>query len=386
MFVKKLSEIADIKAGGTPSRSRPEYWGGEIPWIKISNINAKHVTKFDETITKLGLENSSAKIFEKGTILYTIFATLGRVGILTFDAATNQAIAGIKLIDDHISIDYLYYYLRSVEDSVKVIGNGAAQQNINLGILKNFSIPVPPLEKQNNIVNSLETIEKGISQKKNQLSILDELIKSRFIEMFGLFPDNEKRWNITTIRELATEVKYGTSIKAANDMLGKYKYIRMNNMTDDGELDFTDMKTIDIPDSELPKCSVKKGDLLFNRTNSADKVGKTAVYNEDEQMVLAGFIIRVRLKNTVLPEFLSSFLNTDFSKLMLRKMAKRAVNQANINAQEMQDIKLYLPPIVQQRKFVDFKKQIDKLKFVVQQQIKDLQELLDKKMDEYFGE
>ncbi len=181
--------------------------------------------------------------------------------------------------------------------------------------------------------------------------------------MFGLFPDNEKRWNITTIRELATEVKYGTSIKAANDMLGKYKYIRMNNMTDDGELDFTDMKTIDIPDSELPKCSVKKGDLLFNRTNSADKVGKTAVYNEDEQMVLAGFIIRVRLKNTVLPEFLSSFLNTDFSKLMLRKMAKRAVNQANINAQEMQDIKLYLPPIVQQRKFVDFKKQIDKLKF-----------------------
>lgn len=181
MFVKKLSEIADIKAGGTPSRSRPEYWGGEIPWIKISNINAKHVTKFDETITKLGLENSSAKIFEKGTILYTIFATLGRVGILTFDAATNQAIAGIKLIDDHISIDYLYYYLRSAEDSVKAIGNGAAQQNINLGILKNFLIPVPPLEKQNNIVNSLETIEKGISQKKNQLSILDELIKSRFM-------------------------------------------------------------------------------------------------------------------------------------------------------------------------------------------------------------
>lgn len=180
MFVKKLSEIADIKAGGTPARSRPEYWGGEIPWIKISNINAKHVTKFDETITKFGLENSSAKIFEKGTILYTIFATLGRVGILTFDAATNQAIAGIKLIDDHVSIDYLYYYLRSVEDSVKAIGNGAAQQNINLGILKNFLVPVPPLEKQNNIVNSLETIEKGISQKKNQLSILDELVKSRF--------------------------------------------------------------------------------------------------------------------------------------------------------------------------------------------------------------
>lgn len=181
MLVKKLSDIADIKAGGTPSRSNPEYWDGEIPWIKISNIDSKYVTKFDETITKSGLENSSAKIFEKGTILYTIFATLGRVGILTFSAATNQAIAGIKLIDDHISIDYLYYYLRSIENSVKASGNGAAQQNINLGILKNFSIPVPPLERQNNIINSLGTIEKGISQKKKQLSLLDGLVKSRFV-------------------------------------------------------------------------------------------------------------------------------------------------------------------------------------------------------------
>lgn len=182
MLVKKLLEIADIKTGGTPSRSKAEYWNGEIPWIKISNIDSKYITKFDESITKLGLKNSSAKVFEKGTILYTIFATLGRVGILTFDAATNQAIAGIRLIDDHISRDYLYYYLRSIEEKVKAIGNGVAQQNINLGILKNFSIFVPSLNRQNDIVQSLEKIERWINLKKKQLESLNELIKSRFIK------------------------------------------------------------------------------------------------------------------------------------------------------------------------------------------------------------
>ncbi len=182
MLIRKLSEIAEVKAGGTPSRTKLEYWNGEIPWVKISDIDSKYVTKYDESITKLGLDNSSAKLFEKGTILYTIFATLGRVGILTFDATTNQAISGIKIIDNNVSNDYLYYYLRSLEPHVKAIGNGVAQQNINLGILKNFLVPIPSKEAQDSIVRSLENLEKAVEAKKNELSLLDELIKSRFMK------------------------------------------------------------------------------------------------------------------------------------------------------------------------------------------------------------
>ncbi len=129
----------------------------------------------------------------------------------------------------------------------------------------------------------------------------------------------------------------------------------------------SDTKRIDVPDNELEKCTVRRGDVLFNRTNSKELVGKTCVYNRDEMMVLAGFVIRVRVNDKVLPEFLSAFLNTDFSKQMLLGMCKTAIGQANINAQELQNIGLYIPPIDLQKEFVVFKAEVDKSKHVAYQ-------------------
>ena len=184
--------------------------------------------------------------------------------------------------------------------------------------------------------------------------------QSRFVELFGVYPLNPKGWETATIRDIVTDVRYGSSRPAVDG--GKYPYLRMNNITYGGELDLTDTKRIDIPDNELDKCTVRRGDVLFNRTNSKELVGKTCVYNRDEMMVLAGFVIRVRVTERILPEFLSAFLNTDFSKRMLLGMCKAAIGQANINAQEMQDMGIYLPPTELQRQFVQFKEQTDKSK------------------------
>lgn len=158
----------------------------------------------------------------------------------------------------------------------------------------------------------------------------------------------------------------------------------MNNITYDGELDLTDIKWIDVPENELEKCTVQRGDVLFNRTNSRELVGKTCVYDRDEKMVLAGFIIRVRVNERVLPEFLSAFLNAIFSKQMLSEMCKVAIGQANINAQEMQNIGIYLPPIEMQRQFVQYKEQIDKLKVIAQKRLATIQLLFDSLMRRYF--
>ena len=180
------------------------------------------------------------------------------------------------------------------------------------------------------------------------------------MELFGVYPANEKGWLTGTIRDVISEVRYGSSRPAVDG--GQYPYLRMNNITYGGELDLSDTKRIDIPDNELVKCTVRRGDVLFNRTNSKELVGKTCVYNRDEMMVLAGFVIRVRVNEKALPEFLSAFLNTDFSKKMLLGMCKSAIGQANINAQELQNIGLYIPPIDLQQEFVDFKIQVDKSK------------------------
>ena len=108
--IKTLGEICEVISGGTPSRARKELWeNGDIPWIKIGNLKGKYVNKSDECITKLGLENSATKLLPRGTILYSIFATLGETGILSIEACTNQAIAGIIINDKmQVSTEYLY--------------------------------------------------------------------------------------------------------------------------------------------------------------------------------------------------------------------------------------------------------------------------------------
>ena len=182
--------------------------------------------------------------------------------------------------------------------------------------------------------------------------------------MFGNYPNNEKSWPVGKIKDLVLNVRYGTSKKATDGTSGKYPYLRMNNITYDGNLNLSDLKTIDLPLKDLEKYTVQKGDLLFNRTNSRDLVGKTCVYDLDKTMVLAGFIIRVRLDTTVAnPVFVSKFLNTGYSKLLLRTICKNASGQSNINAKEMQNIKIYVPPISLQNEFANFVQQVDKSKF-----------------------
>ncbi|EKY8778333.1 restriction endonuclease subunit S [Campylobacter upsaliensis] len=154
----KLGDICEIVSGGTPSRDKIEYWhNGTIPWVKIADVKNNVVNQTQEFITELGLENSSAKIFKKGTLLYTIFATLGETAILNIDAATNQAIAALIETYDY-DTKFLMYCLMSMKDYVNSLGRGVAQNNINQTMLKNFTIPLPPLCEQQEIVKKLDLL------------------------------------------------------------------------------------------------------------------------------------------------------------------------------------------------------------------------------------
>lgn len=151
----RFGDIATVEAGGTPDRSNSNYWNGDIPWVKIGDIHSQYVNSTSETITKEGLNNSSAKIFRAGTLLYTIFATIGTVGVLGIDAATNQAIAGITLYGG-VCIDYMYHVSIGLKYLLVSKAHGMAQMNINQKILKNTPIPLPPLFEQKRIVSKLE--------------------------------------------------------------------------------------------------------------------------------------------------------------------------------------------------------------------------------------
>lgn len=309
----------------------------------------------------------------------TIVGTIGRVAIVPAGLngiCLQRSVAVIKPNKEIINNRYLMYQLQNMRSFLEKEARGVAQKGIYLKQVSQLDIKLPELEQQKQIVKVLDKVTELISLRKQQLTKLDELVKARFVEMFGTFPANPFRWSIGKIQDVVSDVRYGSSRPAVEG--GKYPYLRMNNITYSGELDLRDTKRIDIPDSELDKCTVRRGDVLFNRTNSKELVGKTCVYNRDELMVLAGFVIRVRVNERIRSEVLSAFLNMDFSKRMLIGMCKTAIGQANINAKELQNIDLYIPPIELQDQFVTLKNKIDQQKQTVQQSLDKL-ELLKKR-------
>ena len=318
----------------------------------------------------------------KETLLITCRgATCGTLNICKPFSYINGNAMALDDLSDEIDIKYLYYFLlsRGLSDTI----TGSAQPQIVRQSLKNVRVIYPNLDAQKRIIYVLGKADELLSIRKQQIAKLDELVKARFVEMFGTFPANPFRWSTGKIQDVVSDVRYGSSRPAVEG--GKYPYLRMNNITYSGELDLRDTKRIDIPDSELDKCTVRRGDVLFNRTNSKELVGKTCVYNRDELMVLAGFVIRVRINERIRPEVLSAFLNMDFSKRMLIGMCKTAIGQANINAKELQNIDLYIPPIELQDQFVTLKNKIDQQKQTVQQSLEKLELLKKALMQEYFG-
>src|ERR1043166_5791141 len=136
----------------------------------------------------------------------------------------------------------------------------------------------------------------------------------------------------------------------------------MNNITRTGEMDFTDLKFMDLETSQYDRYLVRTGDVLFNRTNSADLVGKTGIYRETKPVAYAGYLIRLRVNIDNDPEYLSAFLNTDYSKRMLRGMCKSIIGMANINATEIQAMRIAQPRLSLQREFALRVQAVEKLK------------------------
>lgn len=363
---------------------------GLIDYIDIASVDnkSKTISSF-KTIDIKDAPSRAKQLIKKNDILVsTVRPNLNAVAINNLIPSNIQVCStGFCVLrpKEYVLPSYLFNFCKSdlFINEISQQATGASYPAVTSRIIKNCQIPLPSLSEQKRIADILDKATELIALRKQQLEKLDLLVKSRFIEMFGTFPLNEKKWKTGNIREVITEARYGSSRPAVDG--GRYPYLRMNNITYSGELDLTDIKYIDIPDNELVRCAVSRGDVLFNRTNSKELVGKTCVYDRDEMMILAGFVIRVRVNELVLPDFLSAFLNTDFSKQMLQKMCKVAIGQANINAKELQDIALYIPPVETQKDFVVFKQQVSELKYTLQQSLEKLELNYKALMQTYFG-
>lgn len=384
MDIKKLGEICDIVSGGTPSRTNTEFWdGGIIPWIKIGNIKGKYVGEADEYITQAGIEGSSAKMLSKGTILYTIFATLGEVGILNIDACTNQAIAGITIKNQNeVLTDYLYYYLKSKKSYVNNLGRGVAQNNINLSILRNFEVPLPALSIQRQIVAILDKIAEVIKGRQQQLHKLDDLVKARFVELFGDPVSNPHGYSKVPLSKLA-EIKIGPfgsllhkeDYTANGHALVNPSHIVAGKISVDDKLTVSDEKF-----RELSAYHLQFGDVVMGRRG---EMGRCAVVQTEGLLCGTGSLL-IRTKGEVTADYLQKIISFPSFKKAIEDMAV-GQTMPNLNVPIVSRFQIIQPPIEVQKAYYIFVAQTDKSKVAIQKALDEAQLLFDSLMQQYFG-
>ena len=361
----KLEEICTIVSGGTPSRSKPNYWNnGNIPWIKIKDMKSKYIDSAEEFITEEGLNNSSTKMLKSDTILYSIFATLGEVGILKIDACTNQAIAGLSLKEDsNILKEYLYYYLKSKKKDVNNLGRGVAQNNINLSLLRKFKIPVMPLHQQEKIVEVLDNVSSTMNNYERELELLDELVKARFVEMFG-DPNIEFKYNSVKFSDLAvrmTKGPFGSDMK--KDLFvpkgeDTYKvYIQINAIQKDQTLGEYYISK-EYFDRKVSRFELFPNDYIITCDGT---LGKYLKLDENmEKGVISPSLLRLTLQNDKIND---KYFENIWDFYMLGLMKKEARNACLVHlpsAKKIGEISIPLPPLELQNQFASFVEEIDK--------------------------
>lgn len=337
-----LGEVATWGSGGTPKRGVATYFGPGVPWLSIADLNDGLVDSARESLTIEGIANSAAKVVPPGTIFIAMYGSIGKLGIAGREMTTSQAIAFAKPDTTVVDPRYLFQFLLSQRPQFQARGRGGTQMNIGQADLKSWPIPLPPLEEQRRIAAMLDQADALRAKRRQALAHLDSLTQSIFHDMFGDPAHWAATWPMSTIGDLSSSVNYGTSAKASRS--GSWPILRMGNVTDDGRIDETDLKFIDLAPDEVRKFTAEKGDLLFNRTNSKEKVGKAAVIRSGARVAYAGYLVRVRFRNQGAAEFVSSYLRSGHGRSLRQRLAKAAVNQANINASELARISIASPP------------------------------------------
>lgn len=247
---------------------------------------------------------------------------------------------------------FLVHFLRG--DKIRLAGErkmtgSAGQRRVPKHFFESLLIHLPALAEQRRIAAILDQADALRVKRRETLAQLDSLTQAIFVEMFGDPAINPKGWHIKKIGNLLESASYGTIEKASD--VGQFPVLRMNNLTQTGEIDLTSLKFMELDAKEFSRYLVKAGDILFNRTNSAELVGKTAIYRHTAPMAYAGYLIRLRANDENDPEYIASFLNTAYSKRMLKGMCKSIIGMANINAKEIQAMKIAQPPLPLQREF-----------------------------------
>jgi len=366
--ISKLGDVAEIMSGGTPAKSKKEYWeNGKIPWIKSGQCNDSLIQTADGYITELGLKHSSARLLNPGTVLVAMvgYRTAGRTGLLTSQACTNQNVAALIAKDSHSLLQkYLFYELQT---KYPEFNKNTGFFITNLSFVRNLDILIPPYAEQEKIAEILSTADDEIQKVDEQITLTEQLKKGMMRKLltrgightkFRMTEIGEipKEWDVKKIRELRQNIYYGITAKATKENTN----LRMLRTTDikNFKFDLNNLPFCQITEkrSDLSKYFLKRNDIIIAR---AGTVGVSILVEENLNNVLFGsYLIKIIFKQETID---MPFIHYYFQSQLYWNNISNAQGSTikNINLPFLNSLEIPLPPIPEQQKIAEILSTVD---------------------------
>ena len=376
----RLGDVCEIVSGATPKTKIPEYWEGDIKWVTPAELSedSHYICDTEKHLTEKGFSSASLHMMPKGTVLLTTRAPIGKVAITADVMCCNQGFKNL-VCSEKVYNEYLYRYLKSRTAELQAMGRGATFKELSKKNVSEYAISLPPLPVQKEAVEKLSAVEKQIYRANQQIAQLDQLVKSRFVEMFGDPNHGDSKWPKERLDTFTQIVTGNTPSRKKPEYYGEgIEWVKTDNIADSVVSQATECLT---EAGRLKARLAPAGSILMaciaGSVKSIGKVGlldREVAFNQQINAIIPGEAVDSRYLLVLLA------LSKDYLCSSINMQLKGILNKSALSAKEFP-----LPPLALQQDFAAFAAQVDKTRAIAQQQIDKLQTLYDSLAQEYFA-
>ena len=355
-----LGDVCKVVSGSTPKTGIPEYWNGDIKWITPAEIQEDSFYIYDSVrhITLLGKEKTGLSYMPKGTVILSSRAPIGKTAIAGCEMCCNQGFKNL-ICSDKIFNEYLYYFLKGKEKYLNSLGRGATFKEISKKIVEDIEIPLPNIKEQKHIATVLGCIDRVISLRQQQLAKLDELVKVRFVEMFGDPVLNPYGFDKVPLSELA-EIKigpFGSLLHKEDYIEGGHPLLNPSHIVDGNIVPDKKLTISDEKYNELEAYHLHFGDVVMGRRG---EMGRCAVVMGEGFLCGTGSLL-IRTRGEVTADFIQKVISFPSFKKTIEDMAV-GQTMPNLNVPIVSRFQVVKPPIDIQHRYYSFVGDVDNLK------------------------
>lgn len=389
MKVEKLGNLVSITGGGTPERSNPSFWGGDVPWVTVKDFKSLEITGATEHITKAGLEGSASNLIQAGAIIVPTRMALGKAAINTVPVAINQDLKALRVKDASVvDRDFLFRFLLSKSAYLESQGKGATVKGITLDVLRELEVPLPPRKEQQRIATILNKVDSLCRKRQEAICLADDLLSSVFIDMFGV-PGASSKWPESSVANMVSGIESGWSAPSSDrDLSDQELAVLKVSAVSTGWFLPDEAKPVDREMVDRKLVFPRRGDLLFSRANTRELVAACCLVEEDvDNRFLPDKLWRITAdpKQATNEYLCYLFRHPAFRHELTKQATGTSGSMLNISQAKLLGTPAPLPPIGLQQKFTNIVNRSQVARRNSLNSLRDLQSLKESLTAKLFG-